>query len=219
VIRQINGQPTMDLRQFSEATSNISLSETVSFTILQGNGTDTVTLTPQARQREYTYEPAPIDHLLVPLERRYPGTIETYERYNDVFVDESTVTRLYRWKWIKNTTDALDDRAQDRILDLTAEMEPEPLIGISVAPVRSVQAGLAWLETPLFFLLRLLSFLIIIHAGVGAANMLPIKPLDGGWILDELLDRFQPRLNGLTFWVGALTVAFFLINLGVPVVL
>lgn len=219
VIRSINDIETMDLRGFQRATDNISLSETVTFTVEQGNATDTVTMTPQPRQRDYTYEPAPIDHLLVPLEQRYPGTIEKYERYNDYFVDEGTVTELYRWKWIRNTTDALDEKAQDRILELTAEIEPEPLIGISVAPVRSVKAGLAWAETPLFLLLRLLSFMLIIHAGVGAANMLPIKPLDGGWILDELLDRFQPRLSRLTFWVGALTVAFFLINLGVPVVL
>lgn len=223
VIRGINGQPVDDLRDFAAATDTIRLNQTVTFSILPpdlANATGrTVTLTPQPRQREYTYEPAPIDHLLVPLEKRYPGTIETYEEYNDLFVDESTVTRLYRWKWVMNTTEGLDERAQQRIQELGAQVEPEPLIGISVVPVRSVQAGLAWLETPLFLLLRLLSFLIIIHAGVGAANMLPIKPLDGGWILDELLDEFQPRLSGLTFWVGALTVAFFLINLGVPVVL
>ena len=47
-----------------------------------------------------------------------------------------------------------------------------------------------FLINSLFFWYNLLYWLLILNLGVGAANLLPIKPLDGGYLFEEIFRKF-----------------------------
>ena len=69
-------------------------------------------------------------------------------------------------------------------------------IGISyvrdVHPIKKVYSG-----TPFYgiikFLVEMLSWIFMLNLGVGLVNIFPIKPLDGGLMIEALSERFMPK--------------------------
>ncbi|MFB6075804.1 MAG: M50 family metallopeptidase, partial [Candidatus Aenigmatarchaeota archaeon] len=45
----------------------------------------------------------------------------------------------------------------------------------------------------LLFLRKLLTYIMVLNLGIGVFNLLPIKPLDGGLMLETLSERFIPK--------------------------
>jgi membrane-associated protease RseP (regulator of RpoE activity) len=65
----------------------------------------------------------------------------------------------------------------------------------------------------------LLFWIIVLSLGVGVANLLPIKPLDGGLVYEAVLQKFlgkkaEPIMNVLTTFVLVLLI-FHLFVIGV----
>ncbi|MCJ7450215.1 MAG: site-2 protease family protein [Candidatus Nanohaloarchaeota archaeon QJJ-9] len=212
VVTYMNGEEIKDLKDFEEA-SNLTINDSIevrgNYNGTSFNKTVKIGVKPEKNK---SYSPAPVDYVLVPLESRFPGSIETYEEHNNFIVPEDKETQLLRWKWIKEDYDSLDDKADERIEKLGGKIEnkEEPYLGIAVLPEREVKAGLAWLETPVLVLMKLFLFLTMIHLGVGVFNMLPLKPLDGGWMFSTLVEHYKPEWEGgLSRVVSAFTLFVF----------
>jgi membrane-associated protease RseP (regulator of RpoE activity) len=63
------------------------------------------------------------------------------------------------------------------------------------------------------FMDGLLVFLFIINFGVGFANLMPIKPLDGGRMLEAILVRFAPKRSaGAVKAIGIFTLLLIVMN-------
>jgi len=67
--------------------------------------------------------------------------------------------------------------------------------------------------SPVFwYLFKVLAWVIILNMGVGIFNLLPIKPLDGGYMIEAVLDKFFKKK-----WVSKIvittSIVFFLITL------
>ncbi len=215
VITRIGNQSTIDIGGFRAAAGTITANETVTVQT-QGNGTFTVW--PDRRpepEGNITYTPAPIDYVLPVLERSFPGTIQAYEDYNDFLVADDPVLRIGRWRWIQQRYDGLDQRAADRIQQLEAEREEDDrgVIGVRVVPQRDVKAGLEPFAGPLFTVFQVLFFIAMLNLMIGLANLLPVKGLDGGWMLDVLLQEWMPeRADGIVRQVTLVTLGMIIIS-------
>ncbi len=95
------------------------------------------------------------------------------------------------------------------------ENESQPFIGISKVTVESqikenisetFGTRIPWL---LMYLSRLLAWLFFLNLGIGLANLLPLKPLDGGLILEEIIDKLKIS-NGKTVFK---TISFLMLGL------
>ncbi len=67
------------------------------------------------------------------------------------------------------------------------------------------------------FFTGLLIWISIINFGVGVVNMLPIKPLDGGLMLEALGERFLPKhyeniIKGMSLFFLFLIIGNFIIG-------
>lgn len=222
VISELAGVEVQTLNDFQKAADEFAINKTITIRGDRNETTETYEATLRNRPSvDIDYNPAVLDSWLVKLEQRLPGTIKTYHNYNWLVLNEGAETKIARWEWIKHETPSLRDRADQRIDTLEASIDdsPEPYLGIAVDPVRTPTGPLGSLAGLFNILLRLFMFLVIIHVGIGAANLLPIKPLDGGWMLSTVFDQYKPEWeHPVTLWASILTVILFLVNLLVPIV-
>ncbi len=236
LITGVNGNDTYTLNRFRSTMDRFTVGDTATIRT-QDQGTFDVTLAAgEIANTNITFRPAPVDRLLPVMEQRYPGTIDTYERYNDWLVGDCpggqrqgvcTVTdtqlEVARWEWIQSEYPALDQRAQQRIAELEPQIEePEPrgVLGIMIAGQheRDIAFGLDPLLPVLGILFALTYIVALINLAIGTANLLPVKGLDGGWMLSILLDRFVPDrsqrisriVTVITLLLIGISFAFFL---------
>lgn len=67
---------------------------------------------------------------------------------------------------------------------------------------------------PIKYMTSLLGWLLLLNIGIGLANLMPIKPLDGGLILEEILKETKFRYWKFTYRVVAvLTLGLIFLNL------
>lgn len=219
VVQQVDGQAVNNVDEFLAHGANFTVNETVRLSGTYNGSAFNMSVEIGTRPQLYTYRPAPIDPLLVSLEKRYPGTIATYEGYNDAFVDGGARTELERWRWIRENYDGLDARTEEKIETLSGRIteDSDGFLGVGVRSAKQVKEGMGPIAAGAEFLLTLLFFMVMIHAGVGAANMMPIKPLDGGWMLDTVMKEYMPsRRKLLVRSVMATTLGLFVVNMVVP---
>ncbi|MDY6769504.1 MAG: site-2 protease family protein [Candidatus Nanohaloarchaea archaeon] len=209
-ITAIDGSDTLDLNGFKAATSDLRANETVTVTT-RGNGTFEVRLERRQPSGNITYTPAPIDYVLPYLEQVAPGTIDAYEDYNDIIAGSGDrTTRIGRWRWVRQHYDRLDAAATDRIRELRAQDTgpAEGYMGILVAPATAVKDGAAPFIGPLMTAAQVVFFIALLNLMIGIANLLPVKGLDGGWMLDTVLQEYMPgRADVVVRWVSLVTVA------------
>ncbi|MDY6778746.1 MAG: site-2 protease family protein, partial [Candidatus Nanohaloarchaea archaeon] len=210
------------LRDFARATDNFSVNESVTIAgRFNGSSFNITARLGTYPSRNLSYRPAPIDPLLVWIEERYPGTIERFERYNDIVVEESVQTRIARWRWIRSEYDTLDARAHQRINTLKGRLPERKggFLGISIAsqPVTEVKEGMGMAAVFATIFMKFLFFMVLIHSGIGAANLLPAKPFDGGWMLSIIVHRVRSEWeHGISTFFTVTTIALILFNIGVP---
>ncbi len=206
----IDGTGTMDLAGFEAATRNLTAGQQVTVETA-GNGTVTVTLGVRPEGNDsYTFSPAPVDHLLPALEKRYPGTIAFYEAHNDWLIGATPDLQRARWAWIAETHPDLAGTASERIAALdTGSDGPEPgFMGIVVVPEREVVDAFRPVAGPIFLVAQVLFFVALLNLMIGVANLLPIKGLDGGWMLDTAMDEYGPGWGDrVTHWATLITLA------------
>ncbi len=219
VIQRVDGQKVRNVEEFLAHGDTFTVNETVRLSGVYNGSTFNMSVEIGTKPQTYAYRPAPIDPLLVRVEKRFPGTIDMYEKYNDAFVDGGVRTELERWRWIQENYDGLDDRADAKIDALSDRLEDDVdgFLGVGVRSAKDVKEGMEPIAAGAEFLLTLLFFMVMIHAGVGAANMMPIKPLDGGWMLDTVVNEYLPaRRKLLVRSVMAGTLGLFAVNMIVP---
>lgn len=99
--------------------------------------------------------------------------------------------------------------------------QPGSYIGISNAIIHvDVKGNLQAYKSVLNWFYGLLVWLHILNLGVGIANMLPIKPLDGGLFYEELFRKyFGDNGKKLIKIVSIIVLTLFLFNIfGIPIV-
>ena len=101
------------------------------------------------------------------------------------------------------------------------DSQPGSYIGIGNASTDvDIKGDLTMYKAPLDWFYGLLIWLHILNLGVGIANMLPIKPLDGGLFYEEVLKKYVGDKSKRLIKVISLLVALlFLFNIfGIPIV-
>lgn len=211
VITAINGNRTTTVQDFHRVTQDIRPQQAVQLTFQDG-GTRTVTATVQDADN-YTFQPAAVDYLLPHIEQRFPGTID---RYADLtaFMDGDPRLERERWQWIQEQYPFLADRAEQRVAELDEtleEPEEDGYIGIRVQP--ATETSYDTVIGVLTFLYGVGLVVAMLNLFIGTANLLPIKGLDGGWMLSILADRFAPRHEQrITRGVTAITLGMVLFS-------
>lgn len=209
IIKDIDSQRIMDSKQLARKLKDYQPGDSVLVTT--ANRTLSLELGEQP-VFNYTYSPAPVDFVLARLESANSGTVQSYERANDFLVPESKLHRFYRWRWIANNYPSLRDRAKERMDQLEQEIREasKAYIGIYRKNYRTPRVDQLFL--PLIgFLKGLIMFMMLINFGIGLANMLPIKPLDGGLMIETIQDRFLPQREKLTRYMSYITLGLIII--------
>lgn len=66
---------------------------------------------------------------------------------------------------------------------------------------------------------KLLFWIFVLNLGIGIVNLLPIKPLDGGLLFEEIAGRFSKRSAAITKVVSFLVLGLLLFNLFGPLII
>lgn len=89
----------------------------------------------------------------------------------------------------------------------------EAFIGVSqVSTAREFNVEDEPAASLVFFLFRLTGFVALLNLGIGAFNLLPIKGLDGGWMLSIALEKYlgEEKERTVMLYVTAFTVTMIL---------
>lgn len=213
VITALGNDSTIDIAGFQDATRILAVNDTLQVRTA-GNGTFTATLGERPETNgTYRFRPAPIDYILPALERQWPGTIETYEDHNDWIAGEDRDLRIGRWTWIAERAPDLQERAEERIAALDEPREEGGFLGIRVVPAMTTVAWARPVIGPLLLIVQVVFFIAILNLMIGVANLLPIKGLDGGWMLDTVMNEYGPAWGGkVTRWATMVTIAVIAIS-------
>ncbi len=117
--------------------------------------------------------------------------------------------------------DEIEVETLESVYRLTLAENPDepgsPFLGISgVSQTHVLKDGYRETITGsvIDFLRSLLSWMFVLNIGIGIMNLLPIKPLDGGLILESLSERFFSRRSGdIVNWVSTITLLILLVTL------
>ena len=66
------------------------------------------------------------------------------------------------------------------------------------------------LEPAIFFFGQLFDWIILLNLGVGLVNLLPIKPLDGGLMMEAIVEKFSGKNRRTKIIVKVITIVFLL---------
>lgn len=219
----LNGTETPHREAFFGVAETLHAGDTVNVTTA-GNGTYTVTLGERPGTENTTFTPAPVDYILPLLERYNPGTIMTYEQWNDILAgNDDTTLRIARWNWIRDNYEGMEATASRQITALEQETGPRPgpgYFGIMVAPAFEPTEAFKPLlpfHGALAFVFQVIGFIVLLSLAIGTANLLPIaRFLDGGWMLTIALEEYIPAraevwgrvVSRATVWMIVISFGF-----------
>lgn len=138
--------------------------------------------------------------------------IESIKDLQEVMVDKKPNQNVL----IKTT-----DGEYDLMLTNDPKNETKGYMGVYVADYKVLAdryRGSSLASTILLGLTELLSWVFVLNLGIGAANLLPIKPLDGGLMLEGLVKHFlgKKKSEKIVLIVSLLTLSLILIALFGP---
>ncbi|MBN2042871.1 MAG: site-2 protease family protein [Candidatus Aenigmarchaeota archaeon] len=222
-IVSLNGIPVMDDRDLSEALEITGVGRKVQ--VVTFNGTTESTYEIETRKPpEYEYVPNFDENVMIGMEHLIPGITDVSESFGkslnaiggaETYDSWSSLSmQITKWEYIRENYPALRQRSDSKLRELNVKLleRSEPgYIGIyGVSVDYEVIDSLKPYEEPVLFTNGLLFFVFLINLGVGIANMLPVKPLDGGRMWEIIFRRFSKRhYKTMTKALGYIT--FFLI--------
>lgn len=177
-----------------------------------------------APEPEPVFKPDAFTGLFAAVESIAPGTIDFLDKppwgmgragWSD------TAYGISKWSYLADGYPALRERALDRVQALRSELITKPRrghLGIAFAgDVRGLKPGLGGYAEAIEFFGGLFFWLFLLNFGVGAFNLLPMKPLDGErmWRLAvQRLGRTTAKraskvMNYVSIAVFFLIIAFF----------
>ncbi len=219
VIHQINGKQIKTLMDFGDATRGLKPNESIYVAgDFEGDFFEINLTTGDFPETNMTYEPAILDNVFLRLENIRPGTYETYMRFQDFFTDYSDYEKIARWEWIKEQG-ILQERADEEIGRLEDGLEPRGYFGINILSEKKVEERFESVEPIATYFVNLMIFLVMIHSGVAIANLLPLIPLDGGWMMAEVVKKYKPEWENFPKYLSLVTLGLFLLTLLLPIFL
>ncbi len=160
----------------------------------------------------------------------YESTIEGMPAYgllpeNGIItkINENETNEIYMLEFVMGTfkpgdniSIIVDNRTYNLILAENPDNESKAFIGISDIGKKSSIPGVAgYIITPvLLYIATLFSFIIMLNLGIGLANLLPIKPLDGGLMFEEIAKTAGIRSwKNVVKFVSMFTLVLLLFNI------
>ena len=141
------------------------------------------------------------------------------EAIDDVKINdsESYVNVVGSFKPGDNVTVQTDQGTYSVVLDKNPNNESVGFFGIQASKhFELTNDSLGPLPWVLFELLELFQWIAMLNLGIGLFNLLPLKPLDGGYMLEILLsyklseEQYKPIVNALSV-VMAMIIIFSLL--------
>ncbi len=219
VIRNIDDKPIDTLMDFGEATRGLRPNQSIYLAgEFEGDFFELNLTTGDFPETNMTYEPALLDKGFLRLERIRPGTYENYMKFQDFFTDYSDYEKIARWEWLKEQG-VLHERANEEIERLEDRLEPRGYLGINIMAEKTVEEGFESVENVILYLVNIMLFLAMIHSGVAIANLLPMIPLDGGWMMAEVVKKYKPKWENFPKYLSFVTLGLFLLTLLLPIFL
>jgi membrane-associated protease RseP (regulator of RpoE activity) len=207
IIIQIDGRAIRDQLDLEEVLDAAGPGREISITTTDGRDNKTVTLV-TGKEPMPGFEPDLNTHVIAMFEHAVPGTAEFSKAMSGTFsaimgtpprTDWETIQAdIMFWEYVGEHYPGLKIRAIGKVAGLNAMAEDQftrgGFIGISsVVTYVKVAQGLEPLEEAFIFIQGLLFWMFLINLGVGAFNLLPIKPLDGGRMWEILFKKIIPK--------------------------
>jgi membrane-associated protease RseP (regulator of RpoE activity) len=230
-ITGINNYTIKDMSDLSRALTETGPDREIVVSTNNGTNNLTFTLTTAA-------EPVPVFApdfymgVLLGVEHAIPGTVDFTEAVSSGAAwisgaykepDWQSITyEIKLWEYFREKYPDQPARADQKIAELEKELESHPrsgYIGVyGVVDIKEIKAGLEDYEGSIVFLQGLFFFLFLINFAVGAFNMLPIGPLDGGRMWDIVIKRFTQRhsrriMSAISWFVLLIIIADFVLVL------
>jgi membrane-associated protease RseP (regulator of RpoE activity) len=226
-ITGINNHTIDSTGTLSDVLREIGPNQTITITTTNGTWNFSYTLQTFA-EPEPQFTPDFWTDVIASLEQILPGTADLSKSVSNTFAyvtgtyQSPTWTSIQKdikfWQYVQEKYPNSAERDSQRIASLENQLETHPRSGfIGIAGVSNstvIRPGLENYQEAITFIEGLLFFLFLINLGVGAFNMLPIGPLDGGRMWAIIIQRFTPKhstaiMNILTWVMLAIIIANF----------
>ncbi len=209
VIVGINSYTIKNNNDLSRALTEIGPNKGITIYTKVINGSETINKTfkfTTTEEPEPEFKPDAYTNTIAGLEQAIPGTIEFSQSVSSLFGGgektwRSVQLEIKYWEYINENYPSLTNKANSKITILEGDLDKYPrkgFIGIyfnpAVNPVfMEIKPEFKSYSDFINFLSGLLFFLFLINLGVGAFNLLPLGPLDGGRMWKVVLDRYIPK--------------------------
>jgi membrane-associated protease RseP (regulator of RpoE activity) len=179
----INDYVIKDINDIRSSLEEIGENQTITIKTVTENTTREFVLT-TVRDVDPVLTPNLFYLLLAGHEYTGPGTIDYFMGTGNPQSWTEVKQEIAMWDWTGNALPSLKERSEQKMEWLEGELtkyEPPGFIGIaSVSTLMNVNPELEAWGGFIIFIQGLLFWVFLINFGVGAANLLPIGPLDGG---------------------------------------
>ena len=204
-ITKVNGFKIKSIADFSRILDSVNSGSNVTL----GNSNVTYNLIAGKYPKlNLTYNAKYSDYIMAYLERIFP-IIEITGK------NENPLVKLSKWKWIKNNFNFLNKKAELRISQIQKELNKKAYLGVSVSNYGHINEKVRPFFSAIFFIYGLISFMVVINLGIGLANLLPLKPLDGGLLWENLFEKISPKYGRrITLFLGILTLILIILSFG-----
>lgn len=202
-IISIDGYDVNNAQDLTNALEISGANNTI--TVITDNGTDKLTYDIETKPypNQIEFNPDWTTDFIIGIESNFPGTVSLLNSVSSSFGGEeikSWATLTYEkkfWEYAIESNPAIAKTAESNLADIEQQLEGrnEPgFIGIAgVSTYNVLKTELLPFEPVIGFAQGLLFFLFLLNFGVGLANLLPILPLDGGKMWDDLFKEYFPK--------------------------
>ncbi len=160
----------------------------------------------------------------------YEGTIEGMPAYG-LLPENGIITKIngndtnesYMLEFFMNSfkpgdtiSITVDNKTYDLVLAKNPDNESKAFIGITNVGKKSNIPGFIGpiITSTLFYIAILFNFIVMLNLGIGLANLLPIKPLDGGLMFEEIAKTAGIRSwKNVVKFVSMFTLVLLLFNI------
>lgn len=155
------------------------------------------------------YKPSLRDKLMVYLQKNGFNVLEKFRNKN-------LILEFLRWKWIAEEFPEFKDLAEKNIAGIKDKIKI-PRIGIEMRNYKNRKMSENQIQI-LTIISNFLKFASMLNIGVGIANTIPLKPLDGGHFVEESFRKYFGKRHLVPYRIIMSSVlALVLLNLLFPI--
>ncbi|NOX71953.1 MAG: hypothetical protein GXO64_04640 [Candidatus Micrarchaeota archaeon] len=202
-IISIDGHAITDSQDLTNVLEMIGENKTITIITKNSEGNSTYILRTMPPPDVPEFRENWMTNFMIGLETNFPGTIDMLNSLSRLFGNEgveSWAALNYEkefWEYAKQSNPAISKEAEARIDEIERKLvnrHRPGFIGIAgVTTFNELKEEYSQAEPFIGFMQGLLLFLFILNSGVGLANLLPIIPLDGGKMWEDLFHEYLPK--------------------------